>query len=132
MDIKTIIIGVGATFAMDIWSFILSLFKIKSLNYSLLGRWVGCIPKGKFFQDKIFNSPSLKNELIIGWLSHCIIGISFVFLLVFVCGKDWLTNLTLQPAILIGLFTIVAPFFYYAACIWIGNCIIRCTKSNNR
>lgn len=109
--LKTIIIGVGATFAMDIWSFILSLFNIKSLDYSLLGRWVGYIPKGKFFHDKIFNSPSLKNELIIGWLSHYIIGISFAFLLVFVCSKNWLANPTLQPAILIGLVTIVAPFF---------------------
>ncbi|WP_024771916.1 DUF2938 domain-containing protein [Aquimarina macrocephali] len=109
--LKTIIIGIGATFTMDIWSYILSLFKIKSLDYSLLGRWVGYMPKGKFFHNKIFNSPSLKNELVIGWLSHYIIGISFAFLLVFVCSKDWLANPTFQPAILIGLVTIVAPFF---------------------
>ena len=96
---------------MDLWSLLLRQFGIKSLDYSLLGRWVGHMAKGRFFHEKIFNSDPIKNELIIGWFSHYLIGISFAFLLIFIYGKKWLINPSLQPAMIIGLVTIVAPFF---------------------
>ena len=109
--IKTLLVGIGATLAMDIWNYILSLFKIKSLDYRFVGRWVGNLTKGKFTHNKIFNTPPFSNELLIGWITHYLIGITFVFLLVWIYGKEWIEHPTFMPAIIIGMATIIAPFF---------------------
>lgn len=109
--IKIIIIGVGATFTMDIWAYILRLFNIKSLDYRFVGRWIGSLTKGKFTHNKIFNTAPFPYELIIGWITHYLIGITFMFLLVWIYGKDWLESPTLKPAVIIGLVTIIAPLF---------------------
>ncbi len=109
--VKTLIVGIGATLAMDIWSFILSLFNIKSLDYRFVGRWIGNIPKRQYFHNNIMNTPSIKYELIIGWISHYLIGISFAFLLLVIYGKSWFNKPFLFPALLIGIITIIAPFF---------------------
>jgi hypothetical protein len=109
--IKTLLVGIGATFAMDIWSFILKLFKISSLDYRFVGRWIGNIPNGQFFHKGIMNSPAIKHELIIGWVSHYLIGISFAYMLLFIYGKGWFAKPMLFPALVIGIATIVAPFF---------------------
>jgi len=109
--IRILVIGIGATLTMDIWANILKLFNIKSLDYRFLGRWIGNLTKGKLTHNKIFNTPPYPNELLIGWITHYLIGITFVFLLIWVYGKEWLDNPTLKPAIIIGIVTIIAPFF---------------------
>ncbi|MDL5511107.1 DUF2938 domain-containing protein [Arenibacter sp. M-2] len=109
--LKIVAIGIGATFTMDIYAFVLNLFGIKGLDYRFLGRWIGHLFNGKFYHDKIFDSTPIKYEQIIGQVSHYSIGIFFAFLLVATFGKKWLDNPTLFPALVIGLFTMVAPFF---------------------
>lgn len=110
--VKTVVVGIGATFCMDIWSFTLkTFFNITSLNYALVGRWIGHFPKGKFIHQSILKAPAVPYEALIGWFAHYFIGISFAFVLVGLYKIDWLHNPTLFPAILIGLITIVAPFF---------------------
>ncbi|WP_408035087.1 DUF2938 domain-containing protein [Tenacibaculum aestuarii] len=111
ITLKIIIIGIGATLIMDIWAYLLSLFNIKSLDYRFVGRWLGHLTKGKFKHDKIFNTEPHPNELIIGWFTHYLIGISFTFLLFFIYGKNWFQAPTILPALVIGITTIVAPFF---------------------
>ncbi|WP_257670768.1 DUF2938 domain-containing protein [Parapedobacter tibetensis] len=109
--VNTILVGIGATLTMDIYALILKLFGIKSLDYRLVGRWIGHFPEGKFFHNKIMDAPPVQNEQIIGWIAHYSIGITFAFLLVFIYGKNWLDKPTLIPALIIGIVTIVAPFF---------------------
>ena len=109
--IKTILVGVGATIVMDIWAFILKLFNVKSLDYRFVGRWIGYFANGKFTHDKIFDSKPIQNEVFIGWLVHYLIGITFSILLVVIFGVEWLNHPTIFPALFVGLFTIVAPFF---------------------
>ncbi len=109
--IKTILVGVGATFAMDIWSFILSVFNIKSLDYRFVGRWIGNMPNGQFFHKNISNSAPIKSELIIGWAAHYSIGICFAFLMLAIYGKSWFEKPYLFPALVIGITTIIAPFY---------------------
>jgi len=109
--LKIIIVGIGATLAIDFWTILLKLFNIKSLDYRLVGRWIGNIPKGKFFHNKIFDTPPIPYELIIGWTAHYLIGITFAFLLVAVYGESWLDKPGIFPAIIIGLVSVVAPLF---------------------
>lgn len=109
--IKIILIGIGATATMDIYAFILKQFGINGLDYRFLGRWIGHIFKGKFFHNKIFDAPIIKNEQIIGQFTHYFIGIAFAFLLVILFGKKWVESPSLFPALVIGILTMVAPFF---------------------
>jgi len=108
--IKTLLIGIGATLAIDIWVSFLKLFKIKSLDYKYVGRWIGNFPRGKFFHNKIQDTPPIPHELILGWTVHYLIGITFAFILVFVYGVSWLDKPTFLPAIITGLITSIAPF----------------------
>jgi Protein of unknown function (DUF2938) len=111
LNLKILLIGIGATLAIDIWVSALKLFKIKSLDYRFVGRWIGNFPKGKFFHNKIQDTPPVPHELLIGWTVHYLIGITFAFILIAVYGVGWLEKPTLLPAIIIGLITAVAPFF---------------------
>ena len=108
---KIIVIGIGATFTMDVYAFILKLFGIKGLDYRFLGRWIGHFFNGKFFHIKIFNAPQIKFEQFIGQIAHYTIGVAFAFLLVILFEKKWLDNPSLFPALIIGLVTMIAPFF---------------------
>ena len=108
--LQTILIGTGATLFMDLYAIILKFFNINSLDYRFVGRWIGHFPKGKFFHNKIMASPSVPYELLLGWIAHYLIGITFAFLLVFVFGKKWVENPRLIPALIIGVITIVGPF----------------------
>jgi hypothetical protein len=109
--IKTILTGIGATLSLDLWVFLLKLFKIKSLDYRFVGRWLGHIPKGKFFHKNVKDALPIKNEVLIGWIAHYMIGISFACLLVLLYGKSWLDKPILYPALIIGIVTVIAPFF---------------------
>lgn len=109
--VQTILIGIGATLSMDIYALILKIFGIKSLDYRFVGRWMGYFPKGKFFHHKIMDSPPVMYEQIMGWMAHYFIGIAFAFLLVLVYGEKWLDTPTIIPAMIVGIFTVAAPFF---------------------
>ena len=109
--LKTLAIGIGATLAIDLWVTLLKLFKIKSLDYRYVGRWIGNIPKGKFFHNKIQDAPPIPHELILGWTVHYLIGITFAFILIAVYGISWLDKPSFLPAIIIGLITAAGPFF---------------------
>jgi len=117
---QTILVGIGATATMDVYSIILNYFGINTLNYKFLGRWIGYFFDGKFSHHTIFTSASIKHEHLIGWIAHYIIGIIFAFLLVFVFGKKWLEHPTLLPALIIGIVTVVAPFFFMQPAFGLG------------
>ncbi|WP_317164254.1 DUF2938 domain-containing protein [Flavobacterium sp. xlx-214] len=112
MLIYSVIIGVGATIFMDLYAiFIKRFFNIPSLDFAIVGRWVGHFKNGIFTHKNILQSEKIKGERAIGWLSHYLIGVSFAFLLLLICGIDWVKNPTFWPCIVIGLATTIAPWF---------------------
>ncbi len=46
-----------------------------------------------------------------GWLAHYAIGIGFALLLLIIWGIAWARTPTIGPALMVGLGTIVAPWF---------------------
>jgi hypothetical protein len=47
--LRTILIGIGGSAAMDLWAlFLRRAFGVPSLDYDLLGRWIGHLPCGRF------------------------------------------------------------------------------------
>jgi hypothetical protein len=108
---QIVLIGIGATLIVDIWSLVLRLFGITSLDYRYVGRWIACFPKGQFAHRNILGVKPVYGELVIGWAAHYLIGITFAFLLVFIFGKEWIARPMLFPALFVGLITVCAPLF---------------------
>jgi Protein of unknown function (DUF2938) len=109
---RGVAMGVAGSALMDLWSAVLRRrFGVPTLDYRLLGRWIGHMPKGRFVHDRIAASEPIPFERPLGWAAHYAIGITFALLLLAIWGSAWLHAPTPWPAIAIGLGTIVAPWF---------------------
>ena len=109
--LKIIAIGIGATLLVDLWGYVQSLFKIKSLDYRFVGRWIAGFHNGKFRHENIINSPPIRGELLLGWAAHYLIGITFSFLLIILFGTNWIDKPEIFSALLVGIITLLAPLF---------------------
>lgn len=110
--VRAVGIGVGATAFMDLWAiFQKRAFGVPGLNYAMLGRWLGHLPRGRFTHDNIASVAPVPGEGRLGWSAHYAIGIIFAALLMVICGLDWARHPTLLPALITGLITLAAPFF---------------------
>lgn len=107
-----VLIGMGGAALMDVWSFVLRRgFDIPTLDYALLGRWIGHFPRGRVRHVRIASAEPVGGERALGWFAHYAIGASFAFLLLAIWGVDWARTPTIWPALIVGLGTIVAPWF---------------------
>ncbi len=109
--LRIIIIGCGATVVMDAWLLLLKQFGVQTLNFAFIGRWFGHLFQGRFMHPSISKAPPIPNELLLGWLVHYAVGITFAGMLVGLFGISWIRNPTWIPAMLTGIGTVVAPFF---------------------
>lgn len=107
--LRTILIGVGATLAMDGWARLLGAFGIPSLNFAFLGRWLGNLPRGQWRHASIAKATAVRGELLLGWFAHYTLGISFAALLLSTFGLKWARSPSLFPALFIGMVTVAAP-----------------------
>ena len=94
---------------MDLWAAVLRRFGVPSLDFALLGRWLGHLPRGQFMHASIAKAAPIRGEKLLGWGLHYTIGISFALLLVAVFGLAWARSPSLLPALLIGVVTVAAP-----------------------
>ncbi len=110
--IATVLLGIGATIVMDVWAFLQKqCLGIASLDYRLVGRWIGHFPEGRFFHESIGKAKPVPGEVAMGWAVHYTTGIVFAGILVGVWGLGWLHQPVLVPALIVGIGSIVAPFF---------------------
>jgi hypothetical protein len=131
MAVRAVLIGLGATLVMDLWAIAQArLFGAKTLDYGLVGRWLGHMPAGQFRHASIASAPPVRGERIVGWVAHYLIGVSFAGLLLAVVGEDWARRPTLAPAIAIGLLTAVAPLFIMQPCFGLGIAASRLPNPN--
>jgi len=94
-------IGIGATLVMDLWNlFLKRAFGIPSLNYCLLGRWVGHMAGGTLRHASIAAAKPRRHECTIGWISHYRIGVGLAVIFVVLLSDEWLARPTLLPALL--------------------------------
>lgn len=106
-----IAMGVGATLMIDLWALVLNrAFRIRSLNYCLLGRWVLHMPAGKIRHPSIGSAAAKRHECKVGWTAHYLIGVSFAIAFVTLASAGWLARPTLLPALVFGIATVLVPF----------------------
>ena len=105
-----LVLGGGATAIMDLWALIQRRwFGIPSLDYRLVGRWIGHFPRGRFRHDAITAAAPVRGEAAIGWAAHYAIGIAFAGLLLSL-WPGWLDAPDILPALIVGVGSIAAPF----------------------
>ena len=96
---------------MDLWAlFLRRAFGLSSLDYAMVGRWLGHMPAGQFAHARIADAREVSGERIIGWSAHYATGIAFAAMLLAACGSGWAREPTLAPALAAGLLTVAAPF----------------------
>lgn len=109
---RAVLIGAGATLVMDVWAlFLKRCFGIPSLNFAMVGRWIGHLPRGHFRHESIGHAEPVRGEALLGWAAHYGIGIIFAAMLLGVVGVTWMRQPTLAPALLFGVLSVAAPFF---------------------
>ncbi|VVD67902.1 membrane protein [Pandoraea aquatica] len=105
-------IGVFATVVMDLWALLLRrVFGIASLDFAMVGRWLGHMRAGRFTHAGIARATPVVGEKALGWFAHYAIGVGFAAGLVMVTGAAWLDAPTWPPALAVGIATVVMPFF---------------------
>lgn len=105
-------VGAGATLVMDLWNlFLRHAFRIPSLDYCLLGRWVRHMPQGTLRHASITAAAPKPFECTVGWIVHYSIGVVLALVFVMLASGDWLLHPTVLPALLYGVGTVVFPFF---------------------
>jgi hypothetical protein len=110
--VRAILIGAGATAILDLWAvFLKRCFAVPSANWGMVGRWLGHIPRGRFAHPSIGQAAPIRGERVLGWSAHYVIGIVFTSVLLWVWGLDWARHPTLPPALIVGVLTVVFPFF---------------------
>lgn len=129
-------IGIGATAVMDLWLMLLKALGVPTLNFALLGRWVGHMPQGQWAHAAIAKASPVHGEGALGWAVHYVTGLAFATLLTSVVGLEWLRTPTLAPALLFGMGTVILPLFVMQPAMGAGFAssrtrtpILNCVKS---
>ena len=106
------VVGIGATVVMDLWALIRKrVLGVPSLDYALVGRWFVHLARGRFRHDPIGASPPVAHERLIGWTAHYLTGIAFAAVLLAFWGLGWVCRPAIGPALVVGIGSVVAPFF---------------------
>ena len=108
---RAVAIGIGATAVMDLWLRLLQSLGLPTLNFALLGRWVGHMPRGRWAHPGIAMAAPVRGEQALGWAAHYATGIAFAQLLAALAGPQWLRAPSLGPALGFGIATVVLPLF---------------------
>ena len=109
--LATIVVGVLATMVLDAWLLFQSrVLRIATLDFRLLGRWVGHLGRARVRHDPIGSSAPIPGELAIGWLTHYVVGVALAAVLIAIAGSQWLRAPTLAPALAVGLTSVMLPF----------------------
>lgn len=106
-----VLVGIGATAFMDAWLVVLKRLGVPTLDFALVGRWLGHLARGRFFHAAIGRAEPISGERALGWLLHYGTGIAFAALLVLVVGPGWPLDPTWAPAVAVGAVTVIAPLF---------------------
>lgn len=109
--IRAAAIGIAATAVMDLWLLLLQSLNVSTLNFALLGRWVGHMPRGRWAHYAMAKAAPVRGELALGWTVHYATGIAFALLLAYAAGPQWLQAPTVAPALALGVATVTVPLF---------------------
>ncbi len=116
-----LLIGVGATVAMDVWAVILSKLPGQSApNWAPVGRWFWHLRHGQVFHDDIGRAQPYAHELALGWIGHYVVGILYGVIFALYAGAAWFAAPTFLPAWIFGILTVAAGWLLLQPGLGIG------------
>ena len=111
MIAQAVVTGLVATGVMDLWALAQRrLWDSPTLDYALVGRWLGHIPKGRLVHRAIALSPPVRAEAAIGWAAHYLTGIAFALAFAAILGEAWSPGRGPIAPLLFGAATVAVPF----------------------
>jgi len=127
-----IIIGIGATLLLDIWTQLLKhLFKLPAPRWDFVGRWFAYMPRGRFVHPEgISKSAPVASELAIGWVMHYVVGCIFALAVIVIWGSRWLEEPQLLPALIVGWVTVGAGWYILQPGMGVGVACSKAPKPN--
>ena len=137
LDMTSIaLVGTGATAVLDAWLLLLQRLGVPTMNFALLGRWVGHGLRGRWRHASMAQATPVPGERGLGWLTHYLVGIAFAGGLAGLLGTGWLHGPTLVPALVFGVATVAVPLFVMQPAMGLGVAASRtpaplknCTRS---
>ncbi|MBC5781324.1 DUF2938 domain-containing protein [Ramlibacter sp. USB13] len=108
---RTVLLGLMATAVMDLWLLLLERLGIPTLDFALIGRWVGHLARGRIAHASIARAEPVAGERALGWITHYLTGVAFAAVLVAVQGTGFTRDPSLLPALAVGIATVAAPWF---------------------
>lgn len=122
-------IGILSTLIMDILTYGQKrLFKVPSLNYCLVGRWVCLMRFGHFHHKDITQSAPQGGECAWGWIIHYVSGVLLCAIFLRYCHLDHDMIGLLGACIGFGLISTVLPFFILQPAFGLGVAAHRSPK----
>lgn len=128
---RAVVLGVAGAAMMDVWAlFVRRVLRARTLDYAMLGRWIGHFPRGRFAHASIAAAEPVRGERALGWGAHYAIGVTFAFALLVVAGAEWAARPTLWPPIAGGLVTLAAPWLVMQPAFGAGIAGSRASRPN--
>lgn len=129
--LHAMVIGTGATAVLDLRTMLQKrFFSVSSLDFRMVGRWLGHLPSGRFRHDNIAAAAPVRGESPLGWTARYAIGVAFAALRLGARGVVWARDPSLAPALIVGLITLVAPFFVLQPALGAGIAASRTPHPN--
>jgi len=127
--VGAVLIGLGATLAIDLWGLVLKRgFGIVSLNYCLLGRWLLHMPEGTLVHRSIAAARPKAYECPVGWSAHYLIGTVLGLAFVLIAGPAWLERPTVLPALGFCVVTVAMPWLVMQPAFGLGIAASKAPK----
>jgi hypothetical protein len=106
-----LLIGVAGSAFIDVWSLIMwQRFHVATLDYAMLGRWIGHFPRGRFVHTRIASATPIRGERPLGWVAHYAIGVAFAGVLLALWGDEWADSPSIAPPLIVGIGSVLAPW----------------------
>lgn len=106
------LMGLGGTFAMDVWAWALSRFAGQPFpNWAMPGRWLAHVFRGRVWHDDIGAAAVVPGELGLGWAFHYGVGLIYGVIFVLLAGGAWLAAPVFLPLWVFAIVTIAAGWF---------------------
>lgn len=120
MVLQSIVIGVVATIAMDLWNLVLWVTLGISLDWGILGRWIGHTLQGDFMLYGVNAASPIPYENVLGWIGHYVTGIMYAFTYLFFAVFIMHHSPSLPIALAVAWFFMLMPFCLYQPAIGLG------------
>jgi hypothetical protein len=108
--VHALLLGLGATALADLAAVVLHRLGGPPVpDYSLVGRWIAYMARGRFRHERLAGAPRISGEAATGWVAHYVTGVAFAGVLTTIWGSGPLRAPTPRPALLVGIGTLALP-----------------------